>query len=100
MKKILTTGDTVTIPVQHYKDLIAEHFFHMATLNALNEAKVKMDAVKEKEKIVELWKNFYPDIKTFEDLVEEFFKASVVIYSDDIKLDMEDERDEYELYCK
>lgn len=92
--------ETVTIPVQHYKDLIAEHFFHMATLNALNEAKVKMDVTKEQEKIVELWKNFYPNIKTFEDLVEEFFKASVTIYSDDIKLDMEDERDEYELYCK
>lgn len=92
--------EMVTIPVQHYKDLIAEHFFHMATLNALNEAKVKVDVNKEKEKIVELWKNFYPDIKTFEDLVEEFFKASVTIYSDDIKLDMEDERDEYELYCK
>lgn len=91
---------TVTIPVQHYKDLIAEHFFHMATLNALNEAKIKMDFAKEKEKIVELWKNFYPNIKTFEDLVEEFFEVSVTIYSDGIKLNMEGERDEYELYFK
>lgn len=92
--------ETVTIPVQHYKTLIAEHFFHMAIVNALNEAKVEIDVIKEKEKIVELWKNFYPNIKTFEDLVEEFFKASIMIYSDDIKLNMEDERDEYELYCK
>ena len=92
--------ETVTIPVQHYKDLIAEHFFHMATLNALNEAKVEMDIAKEKEKIVQLWKNFYPDIKTFEDLVEEFFKASVIIYSDSIKPNVEDEINEYELYCK
>lgn len=84
--------ETVTIPVQHYKDLIAEHFFHMATLNALNEAKVKMDVIKEQEKIAELWKSFYPDIKTFEDLVEEFFKASVTIYSDNVKLNVEDER--------
>ena len=90
----------VTIPVQHYKDLIAEHFFHMATLNALNEAKVEIDIAKEREKLVELWKNCYPNIKTFEDLVEAFFKASVTIYSDDIKLNMEEERDEYELYCK
>ena len=92
--------ETVTIPVQHYKDLIAEHFFHMLTLNALNEAQIKMDVVKEQKKLVELWKSFYPNIKTFEDLVEEFFKASVTIYSDGIKLNMEDEKDEYELYCK
>ena len=92
--------EMVTIPVQHYKDLIAEHFLHIATLNALNEAKIEVDVIKEKEEIVELWKSLYPNIKTFEDLVEEFFKASVAFHSYRIKLDMEEERDEYELYCK
>lgn len=93
-------SDTVTIPVQHYKDLIAEHFFHMATLNLLNKKNIEMDVTKEQEELVELWKNFYPNIETFEDLVEEFFKVSVTIYSDSIILNLEDERDEYELYCK
>lgn len=69
--------DTVTIPTQHYKDLIKEHLCHIAALNGLRNNKELYE--QGKQELVNFWKDYYPDIKTFDDLVEKYIKTNLEI---------------------
>lgn len=84
---------TVTIPVRHYVDLIKEHLYHMAALNGLKNNKELYE--QGKQELIDIWKEYYPDIKTFDDLIEKYTKASL-----EMTISEMEEEDEYELYCK
>lgn len=86
--------EMVTIPIQHYMDLTKEHLYHMAALNGLKNNKELYE--QGKQELIDIWKEYYPDIKTFDDLIEKYTKTSLAITISE----MEEEIDEYELYCK
>jgi hypothetical protein len=66
----------------------------MAAINGLRDNKELYE--QGKQELVNFWKIYYPDIKNFDDLIERYIKASLEM----IISEMEEEIDEYELYCK